>query len=146
MNDNPTAASVRSSSPLLSSGLWKAGAIAAVLAAVVNAIVWAIGKAADVPYDVTQSGTTSKVAVYHAIVASVSSVAVATIGAWLLRRFPWGMKLWTALLAVGAVVTTPGPFNAADSNKTAWTLIVMHVVVLAAIWFIVRPAAHRKPR
>jgi hypothetical protein len=113
------------------SGLLQVGALGAVAAAVVNSAVFGIGRAADVPLVVVDSGEEHVVDLAGVASMSVIGVVVGLVGAVLAYRF-LGPRSLRPLGVVGLVIAlvSNATFPGADATAaTKWTLAAMHVVV-----------------
>jgi hypothetical protein len=131
-----------SSSPA-AAPIFRAGALAGAAAAAVNLVVFLIGKAAGVAFDVTIGGKTTAVIFAQPILSSFIALIVGAAGLWVLARVGSGVTVWTALVAVIFVLDTIYAFAVADSTGTAVALSLMHVVVVAAAFVMLRPVALR---
>lgn len=128
---------------VLTRSVWRAGLVAAVAAAVVNTLVWLVGQATPAEWDVVQQGATMSVLFFLPAFASVLGIGVGTVGLWLLRRFSWGLTVWTVLAVVVGVGSMVSPLQAATDTWTGVLLALMHVVVLLAALLLLRPAGRR---
>ena len=88
-----------------------------------------------------QGGQTQEVLVVMPALASIASVAVGTLGLWVLARFRRGVTVWTVLAVLFGVGSVQAPLSGAEDVWTGVLLALMHLVVLAAALVILRPAA-----
>ncbi len=123
--------------------LLRAGALAGVAAGVVNVVIFLIAKAADVPFKVKIGGTTSEVVLAQPLISSFLSLLVGAVGLWLLAKTGPGVTVWTALVVVIFVLDTIYALAVASATSTGIVLSLMHVVVVAAAFVMLRPVALR---
>jgi hypothetical protein len=121
----------------------RAGALAGVAAGVVNVVIFLIGKAADVPFKVEIGDTTSEVVLAQPLISSFLSLLVGAVGLWLLSKIGPGVTVWTALVVVIFVLDTIYALVVASATSTGVVLSLMHVVVVAAAFVMLRPVARR---
>jgi len=121
----------------------KAGALSGLAAGVANLVVFFVGKAAGVPFEVTQNGTKTPVPFFMPLVASVVVTVLGAVVLWLLTGVKNGLTIWTALAVVFVILYSVGAVMAATSTSTGIVLTTMHLVGLAVAWVMLRPAGSR---
>lgn len=130
-----TAPGVRSRGPVMT------GAIAGLGAGLVNLVVFWAGKAAGVPFQVQMGGDAQPVLVVMPLVASFVALLLGSLLLKVLARSSRGVTVWTAIAVVVFVAYTGFALTSATSVATGVSLTLMHVVVLAAAFLLVVPAA-----
>ena len=136
-------ASTAPSSRIAAAPILKAGALSGLAAGVVNLVVFFVGKAAGVPFEVNQNGTTTSVPFFMPLVASLVVTVLGAVVLWLLTGVRNGLTIWTTLAVVFVVLYSVVALMAATARSTGITLTIMHVVGLAVAWVMLRPAAVR---
>ena len=114
--------------------LAKGAAIGSALALVANLVVFVIGNA-GAPLQVVASGDTeaSDLPVGAVIGASIVPLLVGAVGLWLAYRFlAKSFAVWSAVVAVLAVVSIVGPFGLDIDTGSKVALTVMHIATGAA--------------
>lgn len=114
--------------------LAKGAAIGSAIALVANLIVFVIGNA-GAPLQVVVGGDTeaSDLPVGAVIGASIVPLLLGAIGLWLAYRFlPKSFTIWSAVVAVLAVVSIVGPLGLDIDTGSKVALTVMHLTTGAA--------------
>ena len=114
--------------------LAKGAAIGSAIALVANLIVFVIGNA-GAPLQVVVGNATeaSDLPVGAVIGASIVPLLVGAVGLWLAYRFlPKSLTVWSAVVAVLAVVSIAGPLGLDIDTGSKVALAVMHVATGAA--------------
>ncbi|MCS7055615.1 MAG: DUF6069 family protein [Thermoflexales bacterium] len=132
-----------SSTKVSSSGVWKAGGLAAVASAAVNAVLYFLGRAIGSFPDTALNPMGRPVDLFAVVLLSVMSVLAGTLVYWLLASRmdrPRANRLFTIIAIVVVVVMIPSPFFVQGAPVSQIVIMeIMHLVAAAAaIFFLTR--------
>ena len=112
--------------------LWREGAVAGTIAGVINVLIWGAGNLAGVSYDLVIAGRVRPVLAFHPFASSLVGALLAVALLWLLIKLGRA-GAWKYAVVAFAVVSLAQPVMAAAAVSTAFTLGLMHVVVVAVL-------------